>query len=58
MKTVAEVQTRLKAIKNTRKSKPKWNLKKKIKGKENNLKGMIWQKCTQIDGFTGSLEDS
>ena len=54
---VAEVQTRLKAIKKAGKSKPKWNLEQ-IKSKENDVKEVIEQKFSQIDGVTGSIEDS
>jgi hypothetical protein len=44
---VAEVQTRLKAIKKARKMKPKWNLER-IKSKENYVKEVMEQKFSQI----------
>ena len=53
---VAEVQTRLKAIKNPGRMKQKWNLQR-IKSKENYMKGEIEQKFSQIDWFTASIED-
>jgi hypothetical protein len=54
---VAEVQTRLKAIENAEKRKPKLNLKR-IKSKENHVKEVMEQKCSPIDGVTGSVEDN
>ena len=54
---VAEVQTRLKAIKKAGKKKPKWNLEQ-IKSKENHLKEVMEQNFSQIDGVTDSVEDN
>ena len=54
---VAEVQTRLKAIKRTGKRKPKWNLERN-KSKENHVKEMMEQKFSQIDGITGKVEEN
>jgi hypothetical protein len=54
---VAEVKTRLKAIKEAEKKKPKWNLER-IKSKENIVKEVMEQKFSQIDGVTGSVDDN
>ena len=54
---VAEMQTRLKAIKKAGKRKPKLNLER-IKSKENNVKEVMEQKCSRIDGITGSVDDN
>jgi Metal-dependent hydrolase len=54
---IAEVQTRLKAIKKAGKRKSKWNLEI-IKSKENHEKEVMQQKFCQIDGITGSVEDN
>ena len=54
---VAEVQTRLKAIKKAGKRKPKWNLER-IKSKEYHAIEVMKQKFSQIDGVTGSVEDN
>ena len=54
---VAEVQTWLKAIKKVGKRKSKGNFER-IESKENQVKEVMEQKFSQIDGVTGSVEDN
>jgi hypothetical protein len=54
---VAEVQTRLKAIKKIWEGETKMEFKK-MKNKENHMREMIEQNFSQIDGVTGSTEDN
>jgi hypothetical protein len=54
---VAEVQTRLKAIRKAGKRMPKWNLEQ-IKSKEIHEKEVMEQTFSQIDGITDSIEDN
>ena len=54
---VAEVQTRLKAIKKAGNRKPKSNLEQ-TKSKENHEKEAMEQTFSQIDEITGNVEDN